>query len=200
MPADADIDNARQLTGPALIDLSPGLARLARPGCKLDFGAIGKGYALDRAGALLEKRGLVRALLNFGGQLLALDAPPGEAGWRVEVRDPAKPEATLATVRLSRASISTTADYERGLVIGERRMSHIVDPRTGRPVEGMLGVTVVCPTATEADALSTALFVLRGQDGSRYCADHSTRALIVPAQGPPLFTDGFRALEVALVH
>ncbi len=107
------------------------------PGARLDFGGIGKGYALDAAAAVLRARGQRRALLNFGGQLLALGA------WDVR--------AGSETVHLQDESVSGSGESERP--------GHIVDPATGRPVRGRASVFVILPSATLADAWSTALYV-----------------------------------------
>jgi thiamine biosynthesis lipoprotein len=197
-PHDEEIRAARQAAGPGAVETDPehGRARLVRAGAALDFGGIGKGYALDRAAAALEGQGVHRAVLDFGGQVLALDPPPGEKGWKVEVRDAARPESMRASVLLSRASISTTADYERGMEIAGRRVSHVVDPRTGRPVEGMLGASVVCATATEADALSTAIYVLGPKAGADLAAQRGIAALVVPAEGLEVENDAFRKFEI----
>src|SRR5262249_26975113 len=142
LPTDAELAAARSSVGfrGIEIDAPKSLVRLSKPGAALDFGGIGKGYALGRAAAGLERPGPHRALLDFGGQLLALDAPAGERAWRVEVRDPGRPETTAGAIELVRASISTTADYERGLTVAGKKVSHVFDPRSGRPVEGLLGV------------------------------------------------------------
>lgn len=197
-PSDVEIAAAREAGGPAAVETDPehGRARLARAGGALDFGGIGKGYALDRAAAALEALGERRALLDFGGQFLALDPPPGETGWTVELRDARDPARIRGALRLARASLSTTADYERGLAIGGQRYSHVVDPRTGRPVEGMLGVSVVCASGTEADTLSTALYVLGKDAGAELARRRAVAALIVPAEGPEIENEAFRSLEV----
>jgi thiamine biosynthesis lipoprotein len=198
-PSADEIRRTRERVGWDGIDLdrAHGRMRLARAGMALDFGAIGKGYALDRAAAQLEARGIHAALLDFGGQLLALDAPPGETAWIAEVRDPAHAARPLMRLRLVRASISSTADYERGMTLCGRRISHVVDPRTGMPVEGMLGTSVVAPTATEADALSTALYVLGFEGAKRHAEAHHESALIVGEGARTARTPGFAALELA---
>lgn len=197
-PGTEEVEKARDCGGPmgVQVDRARGTLRLARPGAALDFGAIGKGYALDRAAAKLEEGGLHAALLDFGGQLLALDPPPDEASWSALIRDPALPEQSLTRIRLVRASISSTGDYERGMSVLATRISHIVDPRTGRPVEGMLGTSVVAPTACEADALSTALYVLGYETAVHYAELHALPALVVAPGGRVTRTKSFRALEL----
>ncbi len=118
----------------------------------LDLGGIAKGYALDRAAALLERHGVHRALLDFGGQLLALDPPPGRPGWAVMVLDPHDPRRPLAGAWLAHGSIAASNTRERG--------AHIIDPRTGARTRAPYSAHVFAPTATAADMLSTACFVL----------------------------------------
>lgn len=120
--------------------------RFEREGLRLDFGGIGKGLALDHAARLLRRRGVASALLNFGGQVYALGAPPGKASWTVEAA--AKP------LQVKDASVSTSGDGERP--------GHIISPFTGGPVHGPDAV-VLAPTGAEADSWSTALYVTGGR-------------------------------------
>ena len=197
-PGDAEIEAARALVGcrEIEVDARRNRARLARAGASVDFGGIGKGYALDRAAAVLESRGARRALFDFGGQFLALDPPEGDRAWKIDVRDPARPDATAGAIGLVRSSISSTADYERGFDVAGKRVSHVFDPRTGRPVEGMLGATVVYASATGADALSTALYVMGAEGAMRYAEEHELAVRIVGAGGAPRETKDFAALSV----
>ena len=187
-PPDAEaLADALRRSGPGVLELGTGEARLRVPGAGVDLGGIGKGYALERAARVLEDCGVHAALLNFGGNVLALDPPPGQEAWRVPVRDPRGPAdggaAPLAELRLARGAAATTADYERGLLVGGRRYSHVVDPRSGRPAEGSLAVTVVAPGAAEADAYSTALFVLGAEAAASFAEEQGLSALIVPPRG-----------------
>ena len=129
-------------------------------GSGLDFGGIGKGIALDQAADLLRSRGVGDALLDAGGQILALGAPAGEKGWRIGVSDPRRREQAMVTLVLSNASAATSGNAERP---GE-----ILDPETGRPIAGDGSATAIAPLATSADALSTALFVMGAQRGVAY--------------------------------
>ncbi|MBI3566534.1 MAG: FAD:protein FMN transferase [Elusimicrobia bacterium] len=139
---------ALPLVGWARVRLDPAARAIELPkaGMGLDFGGIGKGWALDRAAAVLRARGVVRARMNFGGQILVLGAPAGGGEWSVAVPGRSGP------IALTAGSVSTSGDSERP--------GHIVSPFDGRPVRRTLQATAVLPTATEADAWSTALFVL----------------------------------------
>jgi thiamine biosynthesis lipoprotein len=123
----------------------------------LDFGAIGKGYAVDRAMELLRARGIQHAMVNAGGNLRALGNNDTRA-WRVAIRDPRAVRA-LAWLELHDESVSTSGDYERFFLAGGKRVHHLLDPHTGSPAEHTIAVTVIANDATLADAASTALFV-----------------------------------------
>ncbi len=181
-PDEHAVASARALCAPEVLVLERDRVGLLA-GAAVDLGAIGKGFALDRAADVLREHGVDSALLNFGGQLLALEPPPGEDAWTVELRDPRAPERIARTVALARASLATTADYERGLRIGGRAYSHVVDPRTARPCEGLLGVSVVARTACEADALSTALFVLGSEEGRAFAERRGVQAWFFQRDG-----------------
>lgn len=129
----------------------------ARHDVTLDFGAIGKGYAVDRAVELLQARGIQHAMVNAGGNLRALGNNETRA-WRVAIRDPRAVRA-LAWLELNNESVSTSGDYERFFLVGGQRVHHLLDPRTGSPAVHTIAVTVIANDATLADAASTALFV-----------------------------------------
>ena len=142
------------------VTLDPPAVSCGRARSAFDLGAIGKGIALDEAAAVLRSAGVTSALLNFGGQVLALAPPPGRDGWLVDVAGPADRARGVRTLALAHASLSVTGNSERGIQAGGRRRGHVLDPRTGQPVERDAALVVIAPTATAADALSTALFVL----------------------------------------
>ena len=154
------------------VDVARSTIAFLREGLRLDLGGIAKGYALDQAARVLESRGVTRALLNFGGQVLALDAPPDRDGWIVAIRDPRDPEELIGYYSVRRASVSTSAAYERG--------RHIVDPRDGASRLSTLSATVWAPTATAADGLSTALDVLGAAHAEELIRDiHGAAAVVV---------------------
>jgi thiamine biosynthesis lipoprotein len=123
----------------------------------LDLGAIGKGYAVDRAIELLQQRGIQNAMVNAGGNLRAL-GNNNSRSWRVAIRDP-RAVRTLGWLELKDESVSTSGDYERFFLVGGKRMHHLLDPNTGRPADHTIAVTVIASDATVADAASTALFI-----------------------------------------
>ena len=158
---------ALKAVGWSKLGYSAGTIRKRVADVELDFGAFGKGWALDMALGKLRDAGIRDAYLSAGeSTILALGSDEGQRGWRVLLRDPFDPDGEpAAAVNLVDQALSTSAGYERDITIGSRRYSHIIDPRTGEPTPRMAGSSVVGRTAAEADALSTALFV-SGQEGA----------------------------------
>jgi thiamine biosynthesis lipoprotein len=140
---------------------------LPRKGMKLDLGAIAKGYAVDIAYDKLAQAGYTNVLIDLGGNLRAIgEAASGRGGWRTGIRNPFAEEICIAQFLLTNGeAVATSGNYERFVEINNIRYAHIMDARTGRPVRGMAGVTVIAPSAMLADALSTTLFVLGAEKG-----------------------------------
>jgi thiamine biosynthesis lipoprotein len=181
LPTDEQIEAARRLVGWRKISFdTQGSTVTLRDGATVDVAGIGKGYAVDRCAAVLRAHGARRALVNLGGNMRAIGAPPGKNGWTIGIRDPESEADLIGRLAIRDEAVSTSGNYENFVTIDGRRYGHIIDPRTGRPVDHALAVTVVAPTATAADAFSTGMFVL-GPEGSRAVAliDPSIRAVFV---------------------
>ena len=165
------------------IDAEKQTISFKQEGMRLDFGGIGKGLALDRAAEVLKRHGVAIAALSAGSSsIVVLGAPPGQAGWRVRIRDPYDDRDSLGTVTLREEALSTSGSYEKFVEFGGKKYCHILDPRTGRPVEGMLSATVIGPTGMETDALSTAFFVMGVEKTREYCKVHGeVRVVLVPS-------------------
>jgi thiamine biosynthesis lipoprotein len=136
----------------------------------LDPGGLGKGYALDAAAGVLRARGFPVALLDFGGQALALDPPPGEPGWSVALSHPRRRDEAALSLVLARASLATSGNVEHGLVVDGRPLGHLLDPLSGRPAPFRGSASIVAPTGARADAYSTALFVMGPERGLAWAA------------------------------
>ena len=141
------------------------------PGLELNLGAVGKGFALDRAAELLRSRWGVRSALLHGGSssVYAIGHPPCEPrGWGVRLRHPNDEDHSLGTLWLRDCGLGTSAATFQYFDYNGRKLGHLLDPRTGWPVEGTSSATVVAPTAAEADAMSTAIFVLGLADAEKF--------------------------------
>lgn len=162
IPTEEEVEAARRLTGMHLLELDPEArtVRFAREGVLLDLGAIGKGYAVERALDLLREYELPGALLHGGTSTAkAIGVQPDGSPWRIAVQHPARAEEALAVVTLAETALSVSAVHGKYFTEGEERYGHVLDPRLGRPVQGALLAALACNSATESDALSTALLV-----------------------------------------
>ena len=171
VPSKDEIDGLLEKVDHRLIDCDEENNTVTVPdGMMLDFGAVAKGYLADLAAKELEGSDSVSGILNFGGTILPWGKKNGAELWTVGIGDPKNPSMIFATLSLSETVISTSGGYER-YFIGEdgRTYIHIIDPKTGYPVDnGVLSVTVVCESGIAADALSTALFVMGEEEAARF--------------------------------
>jgi thiamine biosynthesis lipoprotein len=157
-PDPANIAKAMELVGADKLVLDPKehTVQLLKSGMKLDLGGIAKGYAVDKALEVLKAKGFIQALVAGGGDIGLADPPPGKSGWTIDILplDKAKRDNPVRLV-LKQAGISTSGDEEQYLeAAGGKRYSHIVDPRTGKALEGRSSVTVYAPNCTSSDALA----------------------------------------------
>ena len=169
VPAHADIAARLPLVDHTalVLDVQARTAFLKRQGMRVNLGGIGKGYAVDRAAALLRSRGHADFLIQFGGDLYAA-GQRGERPWKVGLKDPRGPgDRSFATIDLRDETFSTSGDYERSFVRDGRRYHHIIDPHTGEPARGARSVTIVARRAVLADAVAKAVFVAGSDAGMR---------------------------------
>jgi thiamine biosynthesis lipoprotein len=142
------------------VDPAAGTVFLSRPGIRIHLGGIGKGYAVDRAIAILKSRHIDDFMIQFGGDLYVA-GEPGDGPWRLGINDPrGGPNDSFATIELRDATLSTSGDYERFFIKDGVRYHHILDPDTGQPARKCRSVTIVAKSATIADGLSTGVFIL----------------------------------------
>jgi FAD:protein FMN transferase len=148
-----------------LVDEAKGTAFLKRKGMRVHLGGIGKGYAVDRAAAILRGRGVNDFMIQSGGDLYVA-GKRGDRSWRAGIQDPRGPKgSSFAAMDLSDAAFTTSGDYERFFMKDGRRYHHIIDPDTGAPSQGARSVTIVAKTASLADALDTGIFILGPEKG-----------------------------------
>jgi FAD:protein FMN transferase len=165
-------------------------ARLARAGMRVGLGGIAKGWALDRAAQALRALGFRDFLLQAGGDLYA-GGTRGGAPWRVDVRDPrGGPLDRIVAVEVRDRAFSTSGDYEHAYVSGGRRYHHLIDPRTCRPAEASRAVTVLAPTAVDAEILGKSLFVEGGAAALAEASRRGAEAVVVTGAGDLLATPG----------
>jgi thiamine biosynthesis lipoprotein len=207
LPADADIASALDRVGmeKVVLDSSQHTVAFRRQGMSVNFNCIGKGYALDRMAELLAANDVDDYLLHGGkSSVLARGDQPGcvatdgahagpmssdstvaqRRGWVIGLRHPLRPAERLAEFILRDQALSTSGSGTQFFIRRGRRYGHILDPRTGRPAEGLYSATVVAPTAAEADALSTAFYVMGPAAVSEYCVRHPDIGALLIIPGP----------------
>lgn len=189
VPSDEQLAEALARVGWRHISLDEELATLEihTPGVEINFNGIGKGYALDCAVELLAREGVEDALIHGGRSTLAARGrkPSGEtSGWRVGLRHPLRPQRRIAEFTLVNEAFSTSGSATQGFVDRGRRFGHILDPRTGRPAGGAHSVSVLAPSGTLADALSTAFYVMGPEAAERFCSENHRIGALFVLPGP----------------
>jgi thiamine biosynthesis lipoprotein len=192
MPTDREVQECLAKVGMQRIrfDDANHSVQFAVPGLEINLGSIGKGYALDRVTEVIEAEGIHDLLIHGGHSSIVARGDHGisaerasadgpTAGWWIGLRHPLLPKRRIIELRLKNNAVGTSGGGTQFFVHEGRRYSHILDPRTGRPVEGTLSVSVLAPTGAEADALATAFFVM-GKDATiDYCRTHETVAAVI---------------------
>jgi len=174
LPHRAEVRGAMSLVGyrNILLDASNHWVRFARKGVELDPGGIGKGYAVDRIAQILKDQGVQHALVSGGGSsMYAIGAPPNEPGWKAEIKNPRDPSKTIASVFLKDESMSTSGSYEKFFRAEGKLFSHIMDPRTGFPAQGMLSTSVITPKTIDSEAWAKPYYIL----GPLWTAQHKPK-------------------------
>ncbi|WP_240554796.1 FAD:protein FMN transferase [Oceanicoccus sagamiensis] len=163
--------------------------RFLHPQLKIDLGGIAKGYAVDRAIALLEQRGIASAIVSAGGDSRILGDRRGTP-WVMGIRHPRKAEQYAVRIPLINSAISTSGDYERFFIKDEQRVHHIINPATGKSVSSVQSVSILAPLAVDSDALSTTVFVLGIEQGLALVNNMpGIDAIIIAADGRLHYSD-----------
>lgn len=187
VPPAADIAELLPLTDPHAIRMDPqaGSVFLTRSGMSVDAGAIAKGYMADQICDFLQAQAVDHALINLGGNIRAI-SPPGSDGWSVGLQVPfAGPEALLGSIRLSQGSVVTSGVYERYFVHQGIHYHHILDPRSGYPLDNdLLSVTVISPYSIDGEIYSTQLYGMGLEKGCEWLATQTDiEAIFVTRDG-----------------
>lgn len=203
MPTRAELDAALACVGSQFIELdeTASSVRFTRPGVEINLGSIGKGHALDCCGELLVAQGIGDFLLHGGNSSVlargAFGSTAPEQGWSVGVRHPLVSGRRLGQLRLANRALATSGSGTQFFVHEDRRYGHLIDPRSGRPAEGVLTATVVAPTAAVADALATAFYIMGPKSAGKYCLENPEIAavLLCAAESEGIFEEHIFGLD-----
>lgn len=175
-----------------LLIQSDGKAFLKKKGMAIDLGGIAKGYAVDRAFKTLTSLGYKNLIVNAGGDLRAGGLKNNQL-WSIGIQNPRSPEKVMATISVSDIAVATSGDYEKFFFHQGKRYHHILNPKTGFPVDGCQSVTILSKDGITSDGLATAVFVLGPEKGYTLCQElQGVECLVVDRKGGTLMTSGFK--------
>ena len=173
-----------------LLDEANSSVRFLHPDLKIDLGGIAKGYAVDRAIGLLAKAGVDSAIVSAGGDSRIIGDRRGTP-WMIGIKHPRKKAEYVARIPLENTAISTSGDYERFYLQGEKRIHHILDPKSGKPATEVQSASIMAAKAVDTDALSTTVFVLGVRQGLELVNSlPEVEAVIIDGQGALHFSQG----------
>lgn len=197
VPDQAALSIALNGTGPTALSLQGQQVNKRAPHLQVDLGGIAKGYAVDRAIAVLKEHGVSSAAVNAGGDMYLLGQRPGRA-WRIGIQHPRQKDTVLETVQVHDQAVVTSGDYERFFEQDGVRYHHIFDPQTGLPARDCQSVTIIAGSVALGDALATAVFVLGPEAGLQLLKEYSqAEGLIVAADGTLHSSPGWARYRVA---
>jgi len=196
LPNAAELSAALSGIGPKALSLEGQQLRKASPQLQLDLGGIAKGYAVDRAIAILKQHGVANAAVNAGGDMYLL-GQRHERAWRIGIQHPREEKGVLETVQISNRAVVTSGDYERFFEQDGVRYHHIFNPQTGMPARDCQSVTIVTDSVALGDALATAVFVLGPKAGLTLLEQFpQAEGLVVAADGRRHSSPGWTSYQV----
>lgn len=143
-----------------LLDREKGTVMLKEKGMRIGFGGIGKGYAAEMVRRLLVKNGIKSGIVNASGDLSAWGRQPNGAAWTIGIADPENRQQAFSALVITDRAVATSGNYEKFVLIGGKKYSHTIDPKTGLPVHGISSVTIICSNAEIADAMATPVMIM----------------------------------------
>ena len=167
MPSEKEIKSSVEKIGyqNIVLDKKNSTVFLKLEGMKIGFGAIGKGYAADKAKTLLISKGVPSGIINASGDMNTWGKQPNNEDWKVAITNPMNKNKVFALLPITNGAVVTSGNYEKYVNFNGKRYTHIIDPRTGYPSTGIISVTVFAPKAELADALATSVFVMGKEAG-----------------------------------
>ena len=185
VPSDREIAAVLPRVGAQRLDFDRAsrTLRIAGDSVRIDLGGIAKGYAVDVAAESLKAHRVTDGLVDLTGNMVAIGSAAGGTGWRIGIRDPRDRVRYFARLLLRDQAISTSGQYEQFVAANGKSYGHILDPRTGRPAEGLISVTVVAATALECDSWDTPLFVLGPAAARRKAKERDGIAVVLVVPG-----------------
>jgi thiamine biosynthesis lipoprotein len=191
IPTTSELDKALALVDwrNLEVDEDNSRARFLKEGMGITLGGIAKGFAVDRAIAVLKGSGVERGLIDIGGDIRGF----GPQRWRIAVQHPRYEYEWLGVIELKNEAVATSGDYRRFFFLGARRVHHILNPKTGQPADGVMSVTVIAGNALDVDALTTLVFVLGPEQGKELLNTLGIAGLIVDSTGQIIMSEAWES-------
>jgi thiamine biosynthesis lipoprotein len=165
-------------------------------GMRIGFGGIGKGYAAERAKAVMRQLGVESGVVNASGDLTAWGYQPDGSPWTIGVVNPDSPQEVISTLNVTDMALATSGNYEKFVMIDGKRYSHTINPRTGLPVAGVKSVTIICPNAEIADAMATPVMIMGVRAGMNIINQlNNIEAIIIDDDNRVYTSDHLRVLN-----
>ena len=164
------------------VAITGSILSFSETGMQLDFGGIGKEYAVDRAAGICQQHGLQHGLVDLGGDIKIIGPHTDGRPWSVGIRHPRKPGELMASINVSRGGIASSGDYERCIILNGKRYSHVLNPKTGWPARGLSSITVVAEQCVIAGSVST-ISMLKEKQGKRWIKELGLAHLWMDAKG-----------------
>lgn len=182
LPDRQEVDEIQNLIGWNKIDWTPPRITLPLLGMELDFGGIVKEYAADSCAKLCRGMGISSGLVNMGGDIHVIGPRPNGSPWTIGIQDPGNPDRVVTSVELSHGGLASSGDYQRCMLIDGKRYSHILNPVTGWPVQGLHAVSVFGPRCLVAGSTST-IAMLKGEEGKQWLDSTGLPYIWIDEQG-----------------
>jgi len=183
VPSESALAEVLQLIGWEKVQLRKGEMKLCKAGMEIDFGGFGKEYGVDRAVGKLLEAGCKHALLNLAGDLRAVGPTINGTSWRVGIVHPRVKNAVVATVELTNGALATSGDYERFFEISGKRYCHILNPKTGHPVQGLQSVSVFSSSCLVAGSRTTSAMLMGMRAAKQYLATAKSNYIMIDNKG-----------------
>ncbi len=182
LPTDSELEFYLDKVGWRKIDISPGEVFLPIKGMQLDFGGVVKEYVADVLAAKARSLGIEHGLVNLGGDICIIGPQPDGSPWSIGIVHPTEPNSAIAIIELTEGAVTTSGGYERYFDIDGVRYSHLINPETGWPVEGLLSASVAAPTSIVAGSLTSIALLKPSEDGLSFLKKSATPYFAVDQQ------------------
>jgi len=182
LPTDSELEFYLDKVGWKKIEISPNEVFLPIKGMQLDFGGVVKEYVADVLAAKARSMGIEHGLINLGGDICIIGPQPDGTPWSIGITHPTEGNSAIAIIQLSEGAVTTSGGYERYFDIDGLRYSHLINPETGWPVEGLLSASVAAPTSIVAGSLTSIALLKTPEDGIRFLEECATPYFAVDQQ------------------